>query len=77
MERFGERICVLVYTAPGADLRTRGTPLDAMGDPIAHSEPFGIDDGTWRSVGRGHVTGAFTIHEESRIILLVAFTYAG
>ena len=52
--------------------------LDAMGDPIARSEPYGIiDDGRWRSVGRGYVTGVFTIDEETRTILLISFTYAG
>ena len=49
--------------------------LDALVDPPAHSEPYGIDDGIMRTIAHGHVVGVICIGE--REITLVQLNYAG
>ncbi|MFF7705694.1 hypothetical protein [Streptomyces lydicus] len=49
--------------------------LDAMADPLAHSEPYGADDGKMRTVARGSVSGVILIGVEE--IILVQLTYIG
>ncbi|WP_310727895.1 hypothetical protein [Streptomyces sp. N2A] len=49
--------------------------LDALEDPLAHSEPYGIDDGIMRTIARGHVAGVILIGDSD--ITLVQLSYAG
>jgi hypothetical protein len=35
--------------------------LDALADPWAYSEPYGVDDGRFRAIARGHVAGVILI----------------
>jgi hypothetical protein len=46
--------------------------LDAAADPLAHSEPYGIDDGRTRTIARGHVAGVILIGVDT--ITLVQLT---
>ncbi len=34
---------------------------DALVDPPAHSEPYGVDDGRFRTIARGRVAGVVLI----------------
>ncbi|MGD3112436.1 hypothetical protein [Streptomyces sp. YGL11-2] len=49
--------------------------LDALEDPLAHSEPYGIDDGIMRTIARGRVAGVIYIGENE--ITLVELNYVG
>lgn len=49
--------------------------LDALQDPLAHSEPYGIDDGIMRTIARGRVAGVILIGDND--ITLVQLNYAG
>ncbi|MFF7023010.1 hypothetical protein ACFY97_18655 [Streptomyces klenkii] len=49
--------------------------LDALADPLAYSEPYGIDDGTFRTIAHGHTAGVTLIGEDT--ITLVQITYIG
>lgn len=35
--------------------------LDALADPLAHSVPYGVDDGVFRTIARGRTTGVILI----------------
>ncbi|WP_329330770.1 hypothetical protein OIU81_03055 [Streptomyces sp. NBC_01454] len=56
-----------------ADLST--CLLEAMADPLAHSEPYGIDDGIMRTIARGRIAGVILIGDSD--ITLVQLNYAG
>jgi hypothetical protein len=49
--------------------------LDALADPIAHSVPYGIDDGVFRTIAHGHTVGVILISDDT--ITLVQINYAG
>ncbi len=49
--------------------------LDTLADPIAHSLPYGEDDGVMRTVARGYVTAVILIGEKT--VTVVQITYAG
>ncbi|MEW2578388.1 hypothetical protein [Streptomyces syringium] len=49
--------------------------LDALVDPIAHSVPYGVDDGIMRTIGRGRVAGVILIGTDT--ITLVQLTHVG
>lgn len=51
--------------------------VDALADPVGRSAPYGWDDGIWRTVARGYVTGAVMIDDRDHAIALVHITYAG
>ncbi|MFD8142462.1 hypothetical protein [Streptomyces sp. NPDC059708] len=51
--------------------------LDALEDPLAHSTPYGEDDGIMRTLAHGHVALAALIGHESRTITVVQIGYAG
>ncbi|MFB7764211.1 hypothetical protein [Streptomyces xiamenensis] len=39
--------------------------IDALADPLAHSAPYGADDGVVRTIARGHVAGVIIIGEDT------------
>ncbi|CAM5428677.1 MULTISPECIES: hypothetical protein [Streptomyces] len=49
--------------------------LDALADPIAASTPYGVDDGVFRTIARGRVTGVIVIGDDT--IALVQLTHLG
>lgn len=49
--------------------------LDTLAAPLAHSTPYGVDDGVFRTVGRGQVVAVILIGEDS--ITVVQINYAG
>ncbi|MEU1628586.1 hypothetical protein ABZ746_25385 [Streptomyces sp. NPDC020096] len=51
--------------------------LDAMADPLAHSAPYGVDDGIMRTIARGYVTAAILIDQPNKTIVVAQITYAG
>lgn len=51
--------------------------LDAMTDPIAHSTPYGIDDGYMRVLAHGGVTIAVLLDNDGKTITVVQVTYLG
>lgn len=42
--------------------------LDALADPIAHSQPYGVDDGTFRTIARGRVAGVIIIGDDTIVL---------
>jgi hypothetical protein len=51
--------------------------LDALDDPIAHSVPFGVDDGIMRTLAHGSVTIAVLLDRDAKAITVVQIGYAG
>ncbi|MFF8387745.1 hypothetical protein ACF053_29465 [Streptomyces kanasensis] len=51
--------------------------VDAQGDPLGCSEPYGHDDGTVRTVARGHVTAVILIGRDTLVLTVLAIAYAG
>ncbi|MFJ9808956.1 hypothetical protein ACIRTB_12035 [Streptomyces sp. NPDC101158] len=51
--------------------------VDAQEDPIAHSEPYGEDDGIIRTVARGHVTAVILCGHPTTTLTVLAIAYAG
>lgn len=51
--------------------------LDAMDDPIAHSTPYGVDDGVMRVLAHGGVTLAVLVGEPTKTITVVQINYLG
>ncbi|MFF4406640.1 hypothetical protein ACFY2W_01175 [Streptomyces sp. NPDC001262] len=49
--------------------------LDALIDPVAHSAPYGVDDGIMRIIARGRVAGVILIGADT--ITLVQLTHVG
>ncbi|MFI1970638.1 hypothetical protein BLA24_04735 [Streptomyces cinnamoneus] len=49
--------------------------LDTLTDPIAHSAPYGIDDGIMRTIARGRVAGVILVGQDT--VTLVQLTFAG
>ncbi|MFE7312144.1 hypothetical protein ACFU7T_03370 [Streptomyces sp. NPDC057555] len=49
--------------------------LDALVDPLAHSERYGADDRMMRTIARSHVAGVILIGDTE--ITLVQLTYVG
>lgn len=47
--------------------------LDALDDPLAHSTPYGVDDGIFRTIAHGHTAGVILIGEDT--ITLVQITH--
>lgn len=50
---------------------------DALAAPLAHSEPYGDDDGIVRTVARGRATVVILIGEPTSTITVLAIAYAG
>lgn len=51
--------------------------LDALQDPLRHSEAYGEDDGVIRTVARGRATMVILIGETTQTITVLATAYAG
>ena len=51
--------------------------LDALADPIAHSTPYGVDDGIMRTLAHGSVTTAVLLDHDAKTITVVQIGYAG
>jgi hypothetical protein len=51
--------------------------VDAQEDPLAHSEPYGHDDGIIRTVAQGHVAAVILIGHDTRTLTVLAIAYAG
>lgn len=51
--------------------------VDARGDPLGCSEPYGQDDGTVRTVTRGHVAAVILIGRDTRVLTVLALACAG
>jgi hypothetical protein len=49
--------------------------IDTLADPLAHSAPYGVDDGVFRTIGRGRVAAVILIGDET--ITVVQITYIG
>ncbi|MCA6091189.1 hypothetical protein LE181_03270 [Streptomyces sp. SCA3-4] len=49
--------------------------LDALADPIAHSAPYGMDDGVFRTIAHGHTAGVILIGDDT--ITLVQINCVG
>jgi hypothetical protein len=45
--------------------------LDTLADPLAHSAPYGVDDGALRTVGRGQVAAVILIGEDSITVVRI------
>ena len=51
--------------------------LDALADPIAHSTPYGVDDGIMRTLAHGTVTIAVLLDHKTETITVVQIGYLG
>ncbi|CUW31743.1 MULTISPECIES: hypothetical protein [Streptomyces] len=51
--------------------------LDALADPLAHSAPYGVDDGIMRTLAHGTITIAVLLDHENKAITVVQIGYAG
>ena len=51
--------------------------LDAMSDPLAHSTPYGIDDGIFRTLSHGSITLAVLLDHDAKTITVVQIGYIG
>ncbi|MFF1651560.1 hypothetical protein [Streptomyces sp. NPDC058240] len=51
--------------------------VDAQESPLAHSEPYGQDDGIIRIVARGHVTAVILLGHDTHTLTVLAIAYAG
>lgn len=51
--------------------------LDALADPIAHSTPYGIDDGIMRVLAHGGVTLAVLLDHKAETITVVQISWLG
>ncbi|MEV8548351.1 hypothetical protein AB0L04_00650 [Streptomyces glaucescens] len=51
--------------------------LDALADPLAHSVPYGVDDGIMRTLAHGSVTIAVLLDHDAKAITVVQIGYAG
>ncbi|MEU1663605.1 hypothetical protein ABZ547_08315 [Streptomyces sparsogenes] len=45
--------------------------LDALADPLAHSTPYGHDDGVFRTIARGTVTAAILIGDDTLTVIQI------
>lgn len=51
--------------------------LDALADPIAHSAPYGVDDGVMRILAHGSVTIAVLLDHDAKAVTVVQIGYIG
>ena len=51
--------------------------LDALANPLAHSTPYGIDDGIMRTLAHGSVTLAVLLDHDAKTITVVQIGYIG
>ncbi|MFG3343432.1 hypothetical protein ACGF1Z_00015 [Streptomyces sp. NPDC048018] len=51
--------------------------VDAQEDPLAHSEPYGEDDGIIRTVARGRVTAVILCGHPTSTLTVLGIAYAG
>lgn len=49
--------------------------IDTLADPHMHSAPYGVDDGTFRTIGRGHTAAVILIGTDT--ITVVQITHVG
>lgn len=51
--------------------------LDALEDPLAHSTPYGEDDGILRTLALGSITLAALIGHQTKTITVLQISYLG
>lgn len=49
--------------------------IDTLADPLEHSAPYGIDDGIFRTIGRGRIAAVILIGSDA--VTVVQITYVG
>ncbi|MFI1259232.1 hypothetical protein ACH4U6_36740 [Streptomyces netropsis] len=75
--RLGPALHDIYLALPDASRRNlAGCLVDMLSDPFAHSTPYGVDDGTVRSVAHGLVAALVLVGQETMTVTVVQISCA-